>query len=441
MQIRAAAMHRLVAGGAYDAAPSERPARQRQQAQMPRPSTLAPFRIRSYRFQWPADLLTSWAFEMEMLILGWYVLVETGSVLMLTIYAALLSLGTLIAPALGVASDRIGHRQLLCTMRLIYAGVALTVMTLAFSGALNPIAVLGMAAISGLVRPSDLGLRGALIAETMPAPMLTSAMGVSRTTSDSARIAGALAGAGIAATFGMGQAYVVIATFYLCAALLTWMAVMKAPAHDPEPNPEPTSPWRDLKAGVVHIWNTPSLLALVWLALLFNFTAFPLTHGLLPYVAKSVYLTDQTGLGYLVASISFGAMLGGLSMTLIGAGGNLARLMFVSALIWHGLLIVFAQMQAMVPGIAVLLVTGVFQSLTMVAHTVLLLQLSTPRFRGRIMGVRMLMIYSLPVGLLIAGALIERVGFRATATTYAAIGLVFSLVIAARYWSSLRRAS
>ena len=26
-----------------------------------RPSALAPFRIRNYRFQWPADLLTSWA--------------------------------------------------------------------------------------------------------------------------------------------------------------------------------------------------------------------------------------------------------------------------------------------------------------------------------------------------------------------------------------------
>src|SRR5258705_6823591 len=54
-----------------------------------RPSALAPFRIRNYRFQWPADLLTSWAFEMETLILGWYVLVETGSVLLLTLFASL----------------------------------------------------------------------------------------------------------------------------------------------------------------------------------------------------------------------------------------------------------------------------------------------------------------------------------------------------------------
>ena len=46
-----------------------------------RTPALAPFRVRSFRFQWPADVATSWAFEMETLILGWYVPVETQSVL------------------------------------------------------------------------------------------------------------------------------------------------------------------------------------------------------------------------------------------------------------------------------------------------------------------------------------------------------------------------
>jgi hypothetical protein len=31
---------------------------------------LAPFQVRSFRFQWPADLLTSWGIEMENLVLG-----------------------------------------------------------------------------------------------------------------------------------------------------------------------------------------------------------------------------------------------------------------------------------------------------------------------------------------------------------------------------------
>ena len=37
---------------------------------MRRSSLLAPFQVRSFRFQYPADLLTSWGTEMENLILG-----------------------------------------------------------------------------------------------------------------------------------------------------------------------------------------------------------------------------------------------------------------------------------------------------------------------------------------------------------------------------------
>ena len=109
---------------------------------MPRLGALAPFRFRSYRFQWPADLLTSWAFEMETLILGWYVLVETDSVLMLTLFGALLYCGTLIAPMVGVWSDRFGHRNILSGMRAIYGLVSGTLMVLAFTGTLRPSIVL-----------------------------------------------------------------------------------------------------------------------------------------------------------------------------------------------------------------------------------------------------------------------------------------------------------
>src|ERR1700759_4642291 len=96
-----------------------------------RPSALAPFRVRNYRFQWPADLLTSWAFEMETIILGWYVLVETGSGLLLTLFAALNYTGALVAPLIGVFGDRIGHRDLLAIMRASYVAVAAAQMVLA----------------------------------------------------------------------------------------------------------------------------------------------------------------------------------------------------------------------------------------------------------------------------------------------------------------------
>src|SRR3954451_11822467 len=196
-----------------------------------RPSALAPFRIRNYRFQWPADLLTSWAFEMETLILGWYVLVETGSVLLLTLFAALTYIGTLIAPMFGVAGDRLGHRNLLAAMRAIYVALSATLMLLAFTGTLSPLYVFIIAAIMGLVRPSDLGVRGALVANIMPHDQLIGAISISRTTMDIARIAGALSGAGLFAALGMGTAYVAIVALYLASTLLTLCVIVPSKPH------------------------------------------------------------------------------------------------------------------------------------------------------------------------------------------------------------------
>ena len=49
----------------------------------------------------------------------------------------------------------------------------------------------------------------------------------------------------------------------------------------------------------------------------------------------------------------------------------------------------------------------------------------------------MLAIYSLPIGVLGAGTLIEAIGFRATATLYALAGIALTLAIAWRW--DLRR--
>jgi Na+/melibiose symporter-like transporter len=271
----------------------------------------------------------------------------------------------------------------------------------------------------------------------MPPVTLMPAMGIARTTSDTARIFGALTGAGMFAAIGIGPSYVAITALYLFGAALTWNAVMpesvvveEAAAEQAEHKP---SPWRELREGIVLVWNTPRLLAIVWYALLFNFAVFPLTNGLMPYAARDVYHIDQTGLGYLMASVAFGAFVGSVGMSHTGVRVELAKVMIVAAVIWHILVFIFAQMTTLPGGIIMLVLCGFFQSLTMVSHTVILLSTSSQKYRGRIMGVRMLAIYSLPVGLLVAGGLIDWIGFRATASLYAVTGLFFTVLIAA-YW-------
>ncbi|WOH84751.1 MFS transporter [Bradyrhizobium sp. BEA-2-5] len=404
-----------------------------------RTSALAPFRIHNYRFQWPSDLLTSWAFEVETLVLGWYIIVETGSVLLLTVLASLQFVGTLVAPVFGMIGDRMGHRDLLVAMRLAYTALAGTIMTLALTGHLAPLNVMIIVAIMGLIRPSDLGVRGALLAEIMPAGQLVGAISVARTTQDTARIAGALTGAGLFAALGIGYVYVGIAGFYFVAAIL--MLCMSRPkSHgttDLAAGDAPGSKLlRDLKEGIVYAWSGPGMRAALCVAFLANLTAFPLTNGLLPYVARDIFLTDQTGLGYLSASFAVGSLIGSITLSMAG-GVRIARLLIGATLAWYAMLLVFVEVRTMPVAMACLVLASIAQSMSMISAAVILMRTASAHLRGRVMGVRMMVIYGLPIGLLAAGSLIDVIGYSATGSLYAAAGFFAMLAIAIRWRADL----
>ena len=59
----------------------------------------------------------------------------------------------------------------------------------------------------------------------------------------------------------------------------------------------------------------------------------------------------------------------------------------------------------------------------------MLLKSAGSKFRGRVMGVRMLAIYGLPIGLLLAGLTIPLIGFQATASAYCLVGLACMVLI------------
>jgi MFS family permease len=401
-----------------------------------RTAVLAPFHIRNYRFQWPSDLLTSWAFEVETLVLGWYIMVETGSVLLLTVLASLQYVGTLVAPIVGMVGDRMGHRDLLAAMRFAYAALAATTMTLALTGYLAPLNVMIIVAVMGLIRPSDLGVRGALLADIMPARHLIGAISLSRTTQDSARIAGALTGAGLFAAFGIGFVYVAITCLYLVSAILMLCLTRPAQSHGSAGHPSNGLPGssllRDLKEGIVYAWSGPGMRAALCVAFLANLTAYPLTNGLLPYVAREIFHTDQTGLGYLSASFAVGSLIGSITVSLAG-GLRIARLLIGATLAWYAMLLVFVEIRTMPVAMACLVLAGIAQSMSMISAAVILMRAASAHLRGRVMGVRMMVIYGLPLGLLAAGSLIDLIGYSATGTLYAASGFI-SMMAIALYW-------
>ena len=391
----------------------------------------APFRVKSFQFQWSADLATSWAFEMETIILGWYILTESGSVLMLVAFGSLQFLGSLFSPVLGVVCDRMGYRQMLWATRAVYAFMALLLMTLSYLQALTPERVLCFAAVVGCLRPSDQMMRNALIARTLPADQLMGALGISRMTSDSARIAGALAGAGIVAFLGMTSAYVAVATLY------TISFVLSRGVHDVKPSSQTgvstTSPVRDLKMAFVYVWHKPILMGAMALAFLVNLLAFPFSLGLLPYVAKNIFLTDQTGLGFLGASFAMGGLLASVVLSTHRIKFRAAQTMLIAAGAWFLLDLAFAFSTHLYMGMGILLFAGFVQSLCMTPLAAVMLRATTPDYHGRVMGMRMLAIWGLPIGLLVSGPFVESIGYVATAAIYSVLGLLLTIAMTV-YW-------
>jgi predicted MFS family arabinose efflux permease len=356
---------------------------------------------------------------------------------MLAVFGSLQYLGSLLAPMLGVVADKVPRRTLLYTLRALFGIIAALLMFLAFANLLNPIYVFALSVVAGIVRPSDLVIRNSLIGDTIPTDCLTNAMGLSRATADSARIAGAIAGAGLFSMLGFGPAYAVVTAFYALSFLFS-LGVYKgepvtARAETAALIAAPRSFWRDLKEGMAYCIRSPQVLALMLLAFLVNLFAFPVTHGLLPYVAREIYHLDSNGLAHLVAGFATGALIASILMAVIGGTRYATRSAFLQCLLWYALVLLFSLTGSKETGTVVLVLVGMVQGFGMLSVFIALLTTTAPAFRARVMGVRSLAIYGLPIGLVLAGVLIERIGYQATVALYSVSGIVLTLAIMVKW--------
>jgi MFS family permease len=153
----------------------------------------------------------------------------------------------------------------------------------------------------------------------------------------------------------------------------------------------------------------------------------------MPYVAKEVYGASQTTLGTMVASAASGSLIGSIIMSRFGGAFAPARAMLIFGAAWLGVLLLFAQTRSPAEGIPLLFIAGMMQTMGLIPISTLLLRTSDERYRGRIMGIRMMAIYGNLPGLLLAGPLIANFGYSLMATAYCIFGLLFTFAIAL-YW-------
>ena len=87
----------------------------------------------------------------------------------------------------------------------------------------------------------------------------------------------------------------------------------------------------------------------------------------------------------------------------------------------------------------ILALVGIGHSLATVSMAAALLGVTDQLVRGRVMGVRMLAVYGIPLGLVSSGVLIEGIGFIPFLLSYVIIGITITFLIGLKWRSAIWR--
>ena len=389
-------------------------------------SGLNPFwvlRFGNYRFVWSSEALSLWAIEMEIIVLAMFVLRDTNSPLLVGLIGALKFAGTLLGPLYGLMVDRFDRKRLQVSVRIFGVVLASILTTLIINDTLQLWHAYLIVTAGSMVRMLDLVLVQALTADAVPANSLHGAIGLSRSTLDGARVVGALAGGTIFELLGLDVAYISITVLYLFATV----AALKVETRTTASKVRNASIKSGLLEGLSYVRKSKFLPGLIFFSFLIEFSAFPVVNGLMTVVGDELYELGGTGIGLLAAVASLGALSGA---TYIGIRKNLAnptRIMIIGSTIWHFIMLLLALIPPLWLFALLLFIWGFSGGTTFVAMVVGLLRATPAETRGRVMGIRSLGIYGLPLGLLLGGWIAEESGSAAMIATLGGLGFIATL--------------
>jgi MFS family permease len=397
------------------------------------PGTFGSLAIRDFRFLWLANLLTSFAMQMQGVARGWLIYDMTNSPMALTwVMLSFMLPSFLFSLAGGVIADRLPKKPIMVVAQMINAVATTLLAYIIFTGDVHFWHFIIIGIFNGTVLSLSMPARSALIPEVVGEANLVNAMALQSATFNLSRILGpALAGVFIAvfaagnttSTTGVGIVFFMIAGLYLLAVFATAMVNrVGLPAASNN-----ASPLDDVKEGFVYMWQDKIMLGL----LIMSFV--PFTFGfsasfLLPAFNHDIISGGPEDLGLLMTAMGAGAFFGSMILARLGDIKRKGRVMFVCAHFWGITVAAFALSQnlvmALILGAAMGFFSAVFGSLNMSV-----IQLTVrPDIRGRVMAIMMMSFGLMPIGVIPVSALAEFVGID-IALLVAAAMLILSMVL------------
>lgn len=361
---------------------------------------------------------------MEVIVLAWFVLQLTNSPFLVGLITSARMAATILGAFSGALADRLPRRLVLMGVQGITAALCATMVGLIITDMLQTWHIFAIAFLSGLARIFDQPARQALVADTVKTESIFNGVALNIAAMNLTMIAGPLLGGTLFALFGPSGSYSFITGLYLIGAFLFFFIRARPTSVDGT-----ESIWNIMSEGITYVKSQKIIIAALLMAAIANLTAFPFLFTLLPVYARDILGTESTGLGILMSATGFGALIGSLGLASTRSSRYAGRLLIATMIGWHCMTIVISQTQQFYMAFLFLILTGVLQSMSMVLIATLLLEIAAPEYRGRVMGLRALAVYALPIGSAISGAMVSKFGLETTALINAVIGVILILIL------------
>ncbi len=394
----------------------------------------AALRVRAVRRYLSGRFLSTFGRQMLEVAVGWHLYERTGSALALGI-VGLVQIVPVVVLALPVGHlvDRRNRRDVALAAETAWAGCALALAVA--SAAQAPVWITYVVLFAGgVVQSFASPASTSLMAQIVPREHFTNANAWRSSSFQlSATLGPAAAGALIALAHDVTWVYALDAAFSLtCAALLLSVA------RPPTPAPSHTgTPQKELRAGLDFVLGSPLLLAAILLdtfAVLFGGAT-----ALLPVFARDLLHVGPAGLGWLRAAPSIGALAMALVTTRLSPWRHAGRALLLAVAGFGLSTIGFGLSRSFALSLACLILTGVFDNVSVVIR-LSLEQLVTPdHLRGRVSAVHYVFIgMSNEMGEFESGLTAALLG-PVVSVVAGGVGTLLVIALVALRWPVLRR--
>ena len=363
--------------------------------------------LTDFRWIWIGSFASFTAMNMQMITRGWLVLrLENDSPSALTwamvSFAAPMAIVSLLGGAL---SDRIPKKYLIIGSQLGNAALTLIVGLMDATGTIWLGALMVLGVLNGSMFALNMPSRQAIISEIVPRDRVMNAVALNNTSMNLTRAFGpALAGI-LIAFFSTALVFYIVSIVYVFSALsvvrLKNTVIMPASARK--------SVMADIKEGLRYALGDATLRGLIIMAFLpalFGFTLF----ALIPAWAREQLNVTSFDLGYLMAVMGIGALVGTLGLASMRNLGRRGIILLVISTFWGLSVIGVAFSAEFVSAIFFLVIYGLLSSLYMSLNMTLSQIYADPEKRGRVMSLFMMTFGLMPIGAIPFGEFAEVIG-------------------------------